>query len=195
MNNFNSITLHGVFMDIFGLGVLLTGNSGIGKSEIALGLISRGHRLIADDSIEFSLDKTKEYNQENNQESSPAKIIGKCPELLKNFLEVRGLGILNIKEMFGENAIKNNIPLELVTHLIDASDLEIEANDRLHGMHSKMNILSTDIARVVIPVGAGRNLSVLLETAVRNHRLRSAGYDASKDFINRQKDFLDSQQN
>lgn len=184
MPNYNSITLHGVYMDIFGLGVLLTGNSGIGKSEIALGLISRGHRLIADDSIEF-------YKDENTNEGA---VTGKCPELLKNFLEVRGLGILNIKEMFGENAIKDNIPLQLVTHLIDASDLEIKSDDRLHGMHSKLNILSTDIARVVIPVGPGRNLSVLLETAVRNHRLRCAGYNASQDFINRQKDFLDSQQ-
>ena len=184
MPTYSSITLHGVYMDIFGLGVLLTGNSGIGKSEIALGLISRGHRLIADDSIEF-------YKDENGSDDN---IIGKCPELLENFLEVRGLGILNIKEMFGENAVKKNISLQLVSHLIDAADLEIKSDDRLHGMHSKLSILNTDVARVVIPVGPGRNLSVLLETAVRNHRLRCAGYNASQDFINRQKDFLESQQ-
>lgn len=188
MSTYNSITLHGVYMDIFGLGVLLTGDSGIGKSEIALGLISRGHRLIADDSIEFYKEETKDGDH------NEGAVIGTCPELLKNFLEVRGLGILNIKEMFGENAVKNNIPLQLVTHLIDASNLEMKAEDRLHGMHSKLNILSADIARVVIPVGPGRNLSVLLETAVRNHRLRCSGYNASKDFINRQKDFIDSQQ-
>jgi HPr kinase/phosphorylase len=176
----NSITLHGVYMDIFGLGVLLTGDSGIGKSEIALGLISRGHRLIADDSIEF-------YLEDNI-------IIGKCPELLKHFLEVRGLGILNIHKMFGENAVKDHVPLQLVTHLIDASDLEIQASDRLYGMHSHLNILGKDISRVAIPVGAGRNLSVLLETAVRSHRLHASGYNAAKDFVQRQKDFLDSQQ-
>ena len=178
-----SISLHGVYMDIFGVGVFLTGNSGIGKSEIALGLISRGHRLIADDSTEFYL----------RTDSDTSEVVGKCHELLKNFLEVRGLGILNIKEMFGENAIKDNVVLQLVTHLTDLSDEEIKNSDRLHGMHSTLTILGKDIARVVIPVAAGRNLSVLIETAVRNHRLRMNGYDAAKDFITRQHDFLDSQ--
>lgn len=180
MNSPKSVTLHGVFMDIFGFGVLLTGHSGIGKSEFALGLISRGHRLIADDSIEFYL--------ENDI------VIGHCPELLRHFLEVRGLGILNIPKMFGENAVKDNVPLQLVTHLIDSSDIEIQASDRLYGMHSHLSILGKDIPRVAIPVGPGRNLSVLLETAVRNHRLHASGYHAAKDFIQRQKDFLDSQQ-
>ncbi len=170
-------------MDIFGVGVFLTGNSGIGKSEIALGLISRGHRLIADDSTEFYLRKTEESSE----------IVGKCPEILKNFLEVRGLGIINIKEMFGENAIKDNVTLQLVTHLTDLSDEDIKNSDRLHGMHSKITILGKEIARVVVPVAAGRNLSVLIETAVRNHRLRVNGYIAAKDFIDKQRDFLDSQ--
>ena len=170
-------------MDIFGVGVFLTGNSGIGKSEIALGLISRGHRLIADDSAEFYCRKDQEISE----------VIGKCPEILKNFLEVRGLGIINIKEMFGENAIKDHIPLQLVTHLTDLSDDEIKNSDRLHGMHNKITILGKEIARVVIPVAAGRNLSVLLETAVRNHRLRSNGYDAAQDFINKQREFLTNQ--
>jgi HPr kinase/phosphorylase len=170
-------------MDIFGVGVFLTGNSGIGKSEIALGLISRGHRLIADDSTEFYLRKTAENSE----------IVGKCPEILRNFLEVRGLGIINIKEMFGENAIKDNVTLQLVTHLTDLSDEDIKNSDRLHGMHSKITILGKEVARVVVPVAAGRNLSVLIETAVRNHRLRINGYIAAKDFIDKQRDFLDSQ--
>jgi HPr kinase/phosphorylase len=175
----NTITLHGVFLDIFGLGVLLTGNSGIGKSEIALGLISRGHRLVADDSIEFHVPDENE------------SVHGRCPELLKNFLEVRGLGIINIKAMFGENAIRDDIPLQLVTHLIDATDMNINSNERLYGMHSQINILGQNISRVVIPVGAGRNLSVLLETAVRNYRLRTSGYDASKDFVEKQKAYME----
>lgn len=175
-----TITLHGVYMDIFGVGVFLTGSSGIGKSEIALGLISRGHRLIADDSAEFYL----------NQDEV---IIGKCPPIIKDFLEVRGLGVLNIKEMFGENAVKDHLPLQLVTHLTDLGDSEIKNSDRLHGMHSNLTILGKEIARVVIPVAAGRNLSVLLETAVRNHRLRVNGYDAAQDFINKQREFLQSQ--
>ncbi len=176
-----SVSLHGVYMDIFGVGVFLTGTSGIGKSEIALGLISRGHRLIADDSAEFYL--------RDNQ--GTLEVVGKCHEMLKNFLEVRGLGVINIKEMFGENAIKDNVALQLVTHLIDLKDDEIKNSDRLHGMHSQINILDKEIAHVVIPVAAGRNLSVLIETAVRNHRLRINGYDAAKDFINRQHEFLD----
>ena len=178
-----SVSLHGVYMDIFGVGVFLTGTSGIGKSEIALGLISRGHRLIADDSAEFYL--------RNNQGTE--EVVGKCHEMLKNFLEVRGLGVINIKEMFGENAIKDNVVLQLVTHLIDLKDDEIKNSDRLHGMHSHITILDKEIAHVVIPVAAGRNLSVLIETAVRNHRLRINGYDAAKDFIDRQHAFLENQ--
>lgn len=173
-----SISLHGVYLDIFGVGVFLTGNSGIGKSEIALGLISRGHKLIADDSAEF-------YLQEETTE-----LFGKCHPVLRNFLEVRGLGILNIKEMFGEHSIRENATLKLVTHLADLSDEEIKNSDRLHGMHSTMTILGKEIARVVVPVAAGRNLSVLIETAVRNHCLRGNGYDAAQDFINRQRELL-----
>jgi len=180
----SSVSLHGVYMDIFGVGVFLTGASGMGKSEIALGLISRGHRLVADDSAEFYL----------RTEHNSSEVIGKCHEILKNFLEVRGLGILNIKEMFGENSIKDHVALQLVIYLTDLSDDEIRNSDRLHGMHSKITLLGKDIARVVVPVAAGRNLSVLIETAVRNHRLRIHGYDAAKDFINRQHDFLESRQ-
>ncbi len=173
-----AISLHGVYLDIFGVGVFLTGNSGIGKSEIALGLISRGHCLIADDSTEFYLDP------ESNE------VTGKCHEVLQNFLEVRGLGILNIKEMFGEHAIRKQSSLELVTHLADLSDDEIKNSDRLYGMHSTMTILGKEIARVVVPVAAGRNLSVLIESAVRMHRLRCAGYDAAEDFISKQRALL-----
>jgi HPr kinase/phosphorylase len=165
-------------MDIFGVGVFLTGNSGIGKSEIALGLISRGHRLIADDSAEFYL------------HPETTAVMGKCHEVLRNFLEVRGLGILNIKEMFGDHSIRDNASLQLVTHLADLSDEEIKNSDRLHGMYSTMTILGKDIARVVVPVAAGRNLSVLIESAVRSHRLRCNGYDAAQDFINRQRELL-----
>ncbi len=172
----SSVSLHGVYMDIFGVGVFLTGASGIGKSEIALGLISRGHRLIADDSAEFYL----------HAKDGAQVVFGKCHEMLKDFLEVRGLGVINIKKMFGDNAIKDHAELQLVTQLIDLKDEEIKNSDRLHGMHSHMPILNKEIAHVVIPVAAGRNLSVLIETAVRNHRLRMSGYDAAKDFIDRQ---------
>lgn len=177
-----SISLHGVYMDIFGIGVFLTGNSGIGKSEIALGLISRGHCLIADDSAEFYL------HPETNE------VTGKCHEVLQNFLEVRGLGILNIKKMFGEQAIRQESSLQLVTHLADLSDEEIKNSDRLYGIHSKMTILGKEIARVVVPVAAGRNLSVLIESAVRVHRLQKQNYDAAHDFINGQRKLLNCQE-
>lgn len=177
----HTITLHGVFLDIFGLGVLLTGASGIGKSEIALGLISRGHRLIADDSIEFFIDESGE-------------VIGCCPEMLKDFLEVRGLGILNIRAMFGDSSVKENVPIQLVANLTRIEDLEIKGTDRLHGLHTTFNILGKAISQVVIPVGPGRNLSVLLETAVRNHRLRTSGYDASEDFVERQKQYMNREE-
>ena len=175
-----NIALHGVFLDIFGVGVFLTGDSGIGKSEIALGLISRGHRLIADDSTDFYLEKGR----------STPEIYGQCPEIIKNFLEVRGLGVLNIKAMFGDKAICDSAPLQLVTHLMDFSDQEIKNSDRLHGMHSTLTVLGMEVARVVIPVAAGRNLSVLLETAVRNHRLRCQGYYAAQDFMTKQQQQL-----
>jgi HPr kinase/phosphorylase len=177
MNTDNKQTIHGVFMDIFGLGVLLQGESGIGKSEIALGLISRGHRLIADDSIDLYL-------------NDKAELAGKCPELLKDFLEVRGLGILNIRAMFGDNAIRDHIPVRLIANLIDVSDQEIKQSNRLYGMHNETVLLGKTIPQVAIPVGPGRNLSVLLETAVRTYRLRLAGYDAALDFIDKQKTMI-----
>ncbi|MCD8524315.1 MAG: hypothetical protein LRY67_00645 [Gammaproteobacteria bacterium] len=173
-----SISLHGVYLDIFGVGVFLTGHSGIGKSEIALGLISRGHLLIADDSTEFH------FIPETNE------VVGKSHPLLRNFLEVRGLGVLNIKAMFGEKAVRDHAKLELVVHLADLRDEEIKNSDRLHGIHNTLPILGKNIARVVVPVAAGRNLSVLIESAVRAHRLRHEGYDAAQDFIDRQRELL-----
>ena len=117
--NQQTTTLHGVLMEVFGLGVLLMGESGIGKSEIALGLISRGHRLIADDAVTISVD---EHNE----------LIGSCPELLKDFLEVRGLGILNIRNMFGETAVKYQVSLDLIVKFIDINDsIIITATDCL----------------------------------------------------------------
>ena len=173
LSSSDSITLHGVFMDVFGVGVLITGKSGIGKSELALGLINRHHRLVADDSV-FC---TKQANDQ---------IIGKCSPVLQDFLEVRGLGILNIRALFGDTAIKHNKRLQLIVDISQMSASDLSEIDRLHGMHRACTILGIDIPEVTIPVAPGRSLSILLEVAVRNQILKQTGYDASKDFIKQQ---------
>lgn len=166
-------TLHGVFMDVMGIGVLITGPSGIGKSELALELINRGHRLIADDAPEF-------------KRMSPNHIRGSCPEVLADFLEVRGLGILNLRAMFGDNALIRYKRLRLIVNLEQMSDEDIKSLDRLGSTHCFQNILDVNIPEVVIPVAPGRNLAVIVEAAVRNHKLDMNGYRAADDFINRQ---------
>jgi HPr kinase/phosphorylase len=166
------VTLHGVFMEVMGTGVLITGDSSIGKSELALELLTRGHRLIADDAPEFS-------------RLAPDTVSGTCPDMLRDFLEVRGLGILNVRAMFGASSIKPNRNLRLIVVLQDMEDAI--KMDRLHGSKQMRSILDVDIPEVTLPVGPGRNLAVLLETAVRNHILNTKGYDASQAFIERQK--------
>jgi HPr kinase/phosphorylase len=166
------ITLHGVFMEVMGTGVLITGDSSIGKSELALELLTRGHRLIADDATEFS-------------RVAPDTLNGACPEMLQDFLEVRGLGILNVRAMFGASAIKQNRNLRLIIHLQDMEDAS--RMDRLHGSRQIRRIQGVEIPEITLPVGPGRNLAVLLEAAVRNYILYSKGYDASQAFIERQK--------
>ncbi len=170
------ITLHGVFMEVMGTGVLITGESSIGKSELALELLTRGHRLIADDATEFS-------------RIAPDTLNGKCPEMLRDFLEVRGLGILNVRAMFGDSAIKQNRNLRLIIVLQDLD--EATRIDRLHGSRQMRSIQDVDIPEVTLPVAPGRNLAVLLEAAVRNHILIAKGYDASAAFIERQKQRLE----
>ena len=157
--------------------MLLTGASGIGKSELALGLINRGHRLIADDAVDL-------------HQASHDTLIGTCPEVLQDFLEVRGLGILNIRVMFGDTAIKTSKKLQLIANIVAFDDKELRSIDRLHGMYRQCNILGIDIPEVTIPVAPGRNLSVLVESAVRNQVLINTGYNASQEFIKRQKALL-----
>ena len=173
----DKITLHGVFMEVMGTGVLITGDSSIGKSELALELLTRGHRLIADDATEFS-------------RVSPDTLQGSCPEMLRDFLEVRGLGILNVRAMFGASAIKQHRNLRLIVILQDIE--EASKMDRLHGSKRLRKIQDVDIPEITLPVGPGRNLAVLLEVAVRNYILSSKGYDASQAFIERQKRRLES---
>lgn len=171
------ITLHGVFMEIYSIGVLVTGDSGAGKSELALELISRGHRLVADDAPEFT-------------QIAPDVLDGTCPELLQDLLEVRGLGVLNIREMFGDTAVKRNKYLRLVVHLEQTPQQSGEAMTRITGESRSRKVLDLDVPVVELPVAAGRNLAVLTEAAVRLHLLRSKGMDPAAAFLARHSAFL-----
>ena len=167
-------TLHGVFLEVYSIGVLITGDAGAGKSELALELLTRGHRLIADDAPEFTL-------------IAPDVIDGTCPDMLQDCLEVRGLGVLNVREMFGDTAVKRNKYLRLVVHLGPTiADGQHDGMKRLYGDVSTLKVFDVEIPRLVIPVAPGRNLAVLVEAAVRNHVLKSKGIDAAQTFIDRQ---------
>ncbi len=167
------ITMHGVFMDVLGVGVLITGESGLGKSELGLELISRSHGLVADDAVEFS-------------RIAPNMIEGRCPKLLQNLLEVRGLGLLDIKAIFGETAVRRKMRLKLIVHLVRRSTLE-ENYERLPIDSQTEEVLGLPIKKVVIPVAAGRNIAVLLEAAVRNTILQLRGIDTLQEFMERQR--------
>ncbi len=162
---------HGVLMDVLGMGVLITGESGLGKSELALELISRGHGLVADDVVEMT-------------QIAPTMIEGRCPGLLQNLLEVRGLGLLDIKAIFGETAVRRRMRLKLIVHLVRRSALD--ETERLPMSTQYEDVLGVSIRRVVLPVAAGRNLAVLLEAAVRNTILQFRGIDTLADFMKRQ---------
>ena len=167
----DTVSAHGVFMDVFGMGVLITGDSGVGKSELALELVSRGHGLVADDVVELA-------------RIAPTTIEGRCPGMLRDYLEVRGLGLLNIRTVFGETAARRKMKLKLIVHLQknsagdDMPRLPIDAQSQ--------EILGIPIRKVVFHVAPGRNLAVLLEAAVRNSILQLRGIDSMSEFINRQ---------
>jgi len=164
-------SMHGVFMDVLGLGVLIIGESGLGKSELALELISRGHGLVADDMVELS-------------RTAPNVIEGQCPALLQNLLEVRGLGLLDIRTIFGETSVRRKMNLKLVVKLVrHHSDANFE---RLPARDQSKPILGLPIRHVVLQVAAGRNLAVLIEAAVRNTILALRGIDTMGDFMERQ---------
>ena len=162
------VTLHGVFMEIYSIGVLITGESGSGKSELALELVTRGHRLVADDAPEFT-------------QIAPDVLDGACPELLQDLLEVRGLGVLNIRQMFGDTAVKRNKYLRLIVHL-SRPHLEPQPTglERITGDLGVRRILDLDVPLITLPVMPGRNLAVLTEAATRVHVLRAKGVDQSR---------------
>ncbi|HWH83693.1 MAG TPA: HPr(Ser) kinase/phosphatase [Burkholderiaceae bacterium] len=164
-------TRHGVFMDILGVGVLITGESGLGKSELGLELISRGHGLVADDAVDL-------------YRVSQTGLEGRCPELLMNLLEVRGIGLLDIKAIFGETAVRRKMRLKLIVHLVRKETMDREF-ERLPYEPLNEEILDVPVRKTVIAVDAGRNLAVLVEAAVRNTILQLRGIDTYKEFIER----------
>jgi HPr kinase/phosphorylase len=172
-------TRHGVFMDILGLGVLLTGESGLGKSELGLELISRGHGLVADDAVDL-------------YRISQTALEGRCPALLLNLLEVRGIGLLDIKAIFGETAVRRKMRLKLIVHLVRKETMEREF-ERLPYEPLYEEILGVNVRKAVIAVDAGRNLAVLVEAAVRNTVLQLRGIDTYAEFVRRHQLAMDQQ--
>jgi len=174
-------SLHGVFMDVLGLGVLITGDSGAGKSELALELISRGHGLVADDVVEFA-------------RIAPTVLEGRAPDLLKDFIEVRGLGMLNIRTIFGETACRRKMRLKLICHL---ERRQPGSGDplRIPDVQDYEEILGVQVRSVILPVAPGRNIAVLLEAATRSTILQLRGIDSMQEFIGRQRTALDGADN
>jgi HPr kinase/phosphorylase len=160
-------SLHGVLMDIYGVGVLILGKSGIGKSECALDLILRGHRLVADDMVHI-------------QKRSPSSVIGSGFEVIQHHMEIRGLGIINIRSLFGVEAIRERKKIELVLELLEW-DTQREY-DRLGFEEEKFSILGMELPMLRIPVTPARNLTTIIEVAVRNHLLKVMGYDSALEF-------------
>jgi HPr kinase/phosphorylase len=167
------ITMHGVFMDVLGVGVLITGESGLGKSELGLELITRNHGLVADDAVEFA-------------RIAPNAIEGRAPALLQNLLEVRGLGLLDVRAIFGETAVRRKMQLKLITHLMRSRFGE-ETGERLPIISPTQEVLGIPIRKVVIPVAAGRNIAVMLEAAVRNTIMQLRGFNTLEEFMERQR--------
>ena len=164
-------SMHGVFMDILGMGVMITGESGLGKSELGLELISRGHGLVADDAVDL---------YRINQTS----IEGRCPELLQNLLEVRGIGLLDIKAIFGETAVRRKMRLSLIVHLVRRETMERDY-ERMPHEPLYQDVLGVPVRKAVIQVVAGRNIAVLVEAAVRNTILQLRGIDTYQEFVSR----------
>lgn len=172
-----SVTRHGVMLDTLGVGVLITGDSGVGKSELALELISRGSGLVADDVVEL-------YH------TAPRVLEARCPAPLRDFLEVRGLGMLNIRTIFGETAVRKKMNLKLIIRLEKPVGGQVSGLERLPLEASYEEILGVKVNTVLLPVAAGRNLAVLSEAAVRNFVLQLRGIDSTREFVARQQEYL-----
>ncbi len=161
----NSVARYGTLIRVAGQGVLIRGESGSGKSDLALGLVDRGHKLIADDQVEFS--------------NMDGRLVGSCPAGFLGYIEIRGLGIINVMDIYGDDAVIERCELDLVVTL-GCDDMEEEA--RIHGMYGDWQLEGISVPEVLIPYSVSRNMPLLIETAARVNQLRQQGYDAATDF-------------
>ncbi|MFD1739371.1 HPr(Ser) kinase/phosphatase [Bacillus salitolerans] len=168
--------IHGVLVDIYGVGVMITGKSGVGKSETALELVKRGHRLVADDCVEI-------------RQESQDTLVGSAPELIQHLLEIRGLGIINVMTLFGAGAVRTYKKVSLVVNL-ELWDQK-KQYDRLGLEDEKMRIIDTDVTKLTVPVRPGRNLAVIIEVAAMNFRLKRMGMNAAEQFSSRLTDVIE----
>ena len=165
-----STRMHGVLVEIYGVGVLITGNSGVGKSEAALELLKRGHRLVADDAVDI-------------RRVSAGRLVGQAPEMVRNFMEIRGIGIINVATLFGIGSVMQSKSIDMVVHLEHWQ--QDKAYDRMGLTDETRKILDVDVPWLLMPIRPGRNLAVVLEVAARNLRLKQQGYSAAKDLEQR----------
>jgi HPr kinase/phosphorylase len=162
------ITRHGVLVEVYGEGVLITGESGMGKSETALELVKRGHRLIADDAVEIKI-------------IGRDSLVGSAPEMIRYYMELRGIGVINVRHIYGVGAVKPESSIDVVVHLEPWDDKK--AYDRLGIINETENILGVDLPRVTIPVMPGRNLAVIMELAAMNNRQKKMGFNAAETLV------------
>jgi HPr kinase/phosphorylase len=173
------ITRHGVLVDVYGVGILLMGDSGIGKSETALELVKRGHRLVADDAVEI-------------RRVTDNRLIGEAPDLIKHFMEVRGIGIIDIRAMYGAGAVISTKSIDLVIALEIWDNNKVY--DRLGLVEESMDILDVTLPKITIPVRPGRNLAIIVEVAAMNFRLKNSGYHAAQVLNQRLENIIEQKQ-
>lgn len=164
-----SITRHGVFVEVYGEGVLITGESGVGKSETAIELVKRGHRLVADDAVDIKRDTAH-------------SLVGSAPELIRHYIEIRGIGIIDVRQLFGMGAVKEENGIDLLIN-IELWDDKAQY-DRLGIENNYTTVLGVDIPTLILPVKPGRNLAVIIEVAAMNNRQKKLGYNAALEFTN-----------
>ena len=169
------VTQHGVLMDVYNIGVLLTGDSGAGKSEAALELIKRGHQLVADDVVDIC-------------KVSENRLIGECPEMIRHFMEIRGIGVIDIRAMYGVSAVTSSKSIDLVMHM--EPWVEGKEYDRLGLQEDSVTILGVTVPHQILPVRPGRNLAIIIEVAARNLSLKKMGYNAASELDRRLRDMI-----
>ena len=169
------ITRHGVLVEIYGEGILITGDSGIGKSETAIELVKRGHRLVADDAVEI-------------KKISSSELTGEAPDVLRHYIELRGIGVINVAKLFGMGAVKDSVNIDMIINIVPWHDGEVY--DRLGLEQQYTDILGVKVPSITVPVTPGRNLAVIFEVAAMNNRQKRMGYNAAEEFTDQLNKFF-----